>query len=174
MCSGQSRVSSLFDSLLCGFVRAVLMPLIREDTQRLCLGSETAGRALACGFRFNAFCPSCHCGFVRGCLFVERRVAPEVWALTTETLGGGEEAHRRWPKGRSERGARKAKHRPPIIHGDLLHSRFLVFYGRARFLLCFCQSHLDGIIRAHQRYPWLIRLQPRPARGLLKKTSLLF
>lgn len=46
------------------------------------------------------------------------RFAPEVGALTTETPGGGEEAHRRWPKGRSERGARKAKHRSPKIRGS--------------------------------------------------------
>ena len=34
-------------------------------------------------------------------------------ALTTEQPGGGEEAHRRWPVGRSELGASKAKQRPP-------------------------------------------------------------
>ena len=34
-------------------------------------------------------------------------------ALTTKPLGGGEEAHRRWPEGRSEQGASKAKQRPP-------------------------------------------------------------
>jgi hypothetical protein len=32
----------------------------------------------------------------------------------------------------------------------------------------FCQSQIDGIIRAHLRNPWLVLLQPRPARGLLK------
>jgi len=36
-------------------------------------------------------------------------------ALTTKPPGGGEEAHRRWPEGRSERGASKAKHRPPVV-----------------------------------------------------------
>ena len=41
--------------------------------------------------------------------------AAEAWALTTETQGGGEEAHRRWPEGHSERGASKAKQRPPIF-----------------------------------------------------------
>jgi hypothetical protein len=41
------------------------------------------------------------------------RFARESTAATTEPLGGGEEAHRRWPEGRSERGASKAKHRPP-------------------------------------------------------------
>jgi hypothetical protein len=49
--------------------------------------------------------------------------APETWVLTTETSGGGEKAHRRWPKGRSERGASKAKHRPPRIRGDSVYSR---------------------------------------------------
>ena len=34
----------------------------------------------------------------------------------------------------------------------------------------FCQSQLDGIIRAHLRNPWLVLLQPRPARWFLKKT----
>jgi hypothetical protein len=34
-------------------------------------------------------------------------------ALTTKPPGGGEEAHRRWPEGRSEWGASKAKQRPP-------------------------------------------------------------
>jgi len=33
----------------------------------------------------------------------------------------------------------------------------------------FCQSQLVGIIRAHLRNPCLDLLQPRPARGLLKK-----
>ena len=33
-------------------------------------------------------------------------------ALTTKPPGGGEEAHRRWPEGRSERGASKANQRP--------------------------------------------------------------
>jgi hypothetical protein len=41
--------------------------------------------------------------------------SPQKWALTTETPGGVEEAHRRWPEGRSERGASKAKHRPPVV-----------------------------------------------------------
>ena len=36
------------------------------------------------------------------------------------------------------------------------------------FLLSFCQSQLSGIIRANQGYPWLLSLQPRPARGRLK------
>jgi hypothetical protein len=40
---------------------------------------------------------------------------PTVTAATTEALGSGEEAHRRWPKGRSEQGASKAKHRPPRV-----------------------------------------------------------
>jgi uncharacterized protein (TIGR02596 family) len=37
-----------------------------------------------------------------------------------------------------------------------------------RFLLFFCQSHLNGIIRANPRYPWLLPLQPRSARSGLK------
>jgi len=40
--------------------------------------------------------------------------------------------------------------------------------GLARLLLFFCQSPLDGIIRVHPIHPWLILLQPRPARGLLQ------
>lgn len=51
-------------------------------------------------------------------------------------------------------------------------------WGRVKQKLCkqackifafFCQSQLDGIIRAHLRDPWLVLLQPRPARGLLKE-----
>ena len=50
-------------------------------------------------------------------------------------------------------------------------------WGRVKQKLCkqackifafFCQSQLDGIIRAHLRNPWLVLLQPRPARWLLK------
>ena len=50
-------------------------------------------------------------------------------------------------------------------------------WGRVKQKLCkqackifafSCQSQLDGIIRAHLRNPWLVLLQPRPARGLLK------
>ena len=40
----------------------------------------------------------------------------EVWVKPTEVAGVAEEAHRRWPKGRSEQGARKAKVDPPRIH----------------------------------------------------------
>jgi len=40
-------------------------------------------------------------------------MVPIFTALTTETLGGDGEAHRRWSEGRSERGASKAKHRRP-------------------------------------------------------------
>jgi len=49
-------------------------------------------------------------------------------------------------------------------------------WGRVKQKLCkqackifafFCQSQLDGII--HARNPWLVLLQPRPARGLLKE-----
>ncbi|MFM8981762.1 MAG: hypothetical protein ACKOLA_02445, partial [Spartobacteria bacterium] len=50
-------------------------------------------------------------------------VAPEAWADTTEPLGRGEEAHRRWPEGRSEQGASKAKVSPPNIRVDSPHSR---------------------------------------------------
>jgi len=42
-----------------------------------------------------------------------RACARKSTALTTKPPGGGEEAHRRWPEGRSERGASKAKQRPP-------------------------------------------------------------
>jgi len=42
-----------------------------------------------------------------------RACARESTALTTKPPGGGEEAHRRWPEGRSERGASKAKQHPP-------------------------------------------------------------
>jgi hypothetical protein len=50
-------------------------------------------------------------------------------------------------------------------------------WGRVKQKLCkqackifafFYQSQIDGIIRAHLRNPWLVLLQPRPARGLLK------
>jgi hypothetical protein len=49
-------------------------------------------------------------------------------------------------------------------------------WGRVKQKLCkqackifafFCQSQIDGIIRTHLRNPWLVLLQPRPARGLL-------
>ena len=55
-------------------------------------------------------------------------------------------------------------------------------WGRVKHKLCkqackifafFCQSQLDGIIRAHLRNPWLVLLQPRPARGLLKRSHLI-
>jgi hypothetical protein len=52
-------------------------------------------------------------GAQRRLCWMQRRLPPQTWAPTTETLGGVEEAHRRWPEGRSERGASKAKHRPP-------------------------------------------------------------
>ena len=51
-------------------------------------------------------------------------------------------------------------------------------WGRVKQKLCkhaykifafFCQSQLDGIIRANLRNPWLVLLQPLPASGLLKK-----
>ena len=54
-------------------------------------------------------------------------------------------------------------------------------WGRVKQKLCkqackifafFCQSQLDGIIRAHLRNPWLVLLQPSPARGLLKSAFL--
>jgi len=38
----------------------------------------------------------------------------------------------------------------------------------ARLVLFFCQSKLAGIIRVHPGNPWLILLQPHPARGLLQ------
>ncbi len=50
-------------------------------------------------------------------------------------------------------------------------------WGRVKQKLCkqackifafSCQSQIDGIIRAHLRNPWLVLLQPRPARGLLE------
>jgi hypothetical protein len=50
-------------------------------------------------------------------------------------------------------------------------------WGRVKQKLCkqackifafFCQSQIDGIIRAYLRNPWLVLLQPRPARGLLR------
>ena len=42
----------------------------------------------------------------------ERRFAAEEWVMPTEATGVVEEAHCRWPKGRSEQGARKAKDEP--------------------------------------------------------------
>ena len=53
------------------------------------------------------------------------RCARKSTALTTKPPGGGEEAHRRWPEGRSERGASKAKQRPPW-RDDLRVVRFSV------------------------------------------------
>jgi hypothetical protein len=50
-------------------------------------------------------------------------------------------------------------------------------WGRVKQKLCkqaykifafFCQSQLDGIIRAHLLNPWLVLRQPRPARGMPK------
>ena len=72
--------------------------------------------------------------------------APEAWALTTETSGGGEEAHRRWPKGCSERGASKAKHRPPRIRGDSVYSRavFLCASASLREELDEFGDHCEG------------------------------
>jgi len=54
------------------------------------------------------------------------RCAREYTALTTKPPGGGEEAHRRWPEGRSERGASKAKQRPPSrnIMFDFIPKKF--------------------------------------------------
>ena len=49
--------------------------------------------------------------------------SPQMWALTTETPGGVEEAHRRWPEGRSERGLSKAKHGPPDVFRGVLPRR---------------------------------------------------
>jgi hypothetical protein len=46
---------------------------------------------------------------------LRRRFAAEEWVKPTEATGVVEEAHRRWPKGRSEQGARKAKVDPPRI-----------------------------------------------------------
>lgn len=40
----------------------------------------------------------------------------DVWVKPTEATGVAEEAHRRWPKGRSEQGARKAKVYPTKIY----------------------------------------------------------
>ena len=55
--------------------------------------------------------------------FLSKGAAAPIWhmvppvvsntAPTTKPPGGGEEAHRRWPEGRSERGASKATRRPP-------------------------------------------------------------
>ena len=42
-------------------------------------------------------------------LILRRRFAAEVWDDTTEALGGAEEAHRRWPEGRSEQGASRVR-----------------------------------------------------------------
>ena len=49
-----------------------------------------------------------------------RSVIPVVsnTAPTTKPPGGGEEAHRRWSEGRSERGASKATRRPPITSSN--------------------------------------------------------
>jgi len=42
-----------------------------------------------------------------------RAAPPQISDDTTEAQGGAEEAHRRWPEGRSEQGASKAKVIPP-------------------------------------------------------------
>ena len=50
----------------------------------------------------------------RGARESQTRAAPPLkWDDTTEAQGGAEEAHRRWPEGRSEQGASKAKVIPP-------------------------------------------------------------
>ena len=46
---------------------------------------------------------------------LKRHFAAEEWVKPTEATGVVEEAHRRWPKGRSEQGARKAKVDPPRV-----------------------------------------------------------
>ena len=53
-------------------------------------------------------------GWSRLCIQQRRRCAAEAWDDTTEAPGGAEEAHRRWPEGRSEQGASKAKVIPPF------------------------------------------------------------
>jgi len=50
------------------------------------------------------------------------RLCAQITALTTKPLGGGEEAHRRWPEGRSERAASKAKQRPPVYQSSKFSS----------------------------------------------------
>ena len=44
-----------------------------------------------------------------------RRFAAEEWVMPTEALGSAKEAHRRWPEGRSEQGASKAKDGPSQV-----------------------------------------------------------
>ena len=52
------------------------------------------------------------CGEVSGCHSTPSVF--EIWVRPTEALGSAKEAHRRWPEGRSEQGASKAKDGPPI------------------------------------------------------------
>jgi hypothetical protein len=47
-------------------------------------------------------------------IFLNGAASPRESAATTEVLGSTEEAHRRWPEGRSEQGASKAKVNPPV------------------------------------------------------------
>ena len=77
------------------------------------------------------------------------------------------------------------KNKPPItrMNTDMkqwarVHSRSE--RGRVKQKLCkqackifafFCQSQLDGIIRAHLLNPWLVLLQARPARSLPKNQT---
>jgi hypothetical protein len=46
---------------------------------------------------------------------IGRRFAAEKWVMRTEALGSAKEAHRRWPEGRSEQGASKAKVEPSQV-----------------------------------------------------------
>ena len=56
--------------------------------------------------------------WMRGCVVMGTGLpmakAIQSWVKPTEDPGGSEEAHRRWPEGRSEQGASKAKVDPPI------------------------------------------------------------
>ena len=42
----------------------------------------------------------------------------EIWVRPTKELGSAKEAHNRWPEGRSEQGASKAKVGPPRCSVD--------------------------------------------------------
>ena len=75
----------------------------------------------------------------------------DIWVKPTEAAGGAQEAHRRWPEGRSEQGREQGKGRP---------SNWL--RAAARFSLpvvmdqeSFCRHHL--VSTASAGLPWMVK-----------------
>jgi hypothetical protein len=58
---------------------------------------------------------------------------------TTEAQGGAEEAHRRWPEGRSEQGASKAKVVPPDFEMRCRASGLAKSWAAKSFILGYVQ-----------------------------------